>query len=76
MSSTIVKTAGKYAGTAHRRRSGGKAFARRPAREKDYPAGFVHRAGFLKQRLKIVPVKPDTYVSFFKEYLTEENFKY
>ena len=76
MSSTIVQKAGKYAGSPHRGRNGGKAFTRRPSRTKNYPAGFAHRAGFLKQRLKIVPVKPDIYASFFKEYLTDENFKY
>ena len=76
MSTAIVKRTGKVSGNPHRGRIGGKTFARRPARKKDHPAGFAHRTGFLKQRLKIVPVKPDTYESFFKEYLTEENFKF
>jgi hypothetical protein len=76
MSSIIIKTAKKYAGRTHRGRSGGKAFTRRPSREKANSGGFTHRTGFLKQRLKIVPVKPDTYAAFFKEHLTEENFSY
>ena len=76
MSSTTLKTAGRVSGNAHRRRSGGEAFARRQARKKAHSEGFAHRTGFLKQRLKIVPVKPDIYASFFKEYLTEENFGY
>ena len=76
MSSTLIQRTGKFSGNAHRRSVGGEAFARRAARKNNYSGRFAHRAGFLKQSLKIIPVKPDKYASIFKEYLTEENFGY
>jgi hypothetical protein len=76
MSSTLIKRTGKVSGKAHRGSIGSEAFQRRQPQKTTYPGGFAHRTGFLKQRLKITPVKPDEYASFFKEHLTEENFGY
>ena len=76
MSPTLIKRAGKVSGNAHRRSIGGEAFQRRATRKKNYSGRFAHRTGFLKQRMSIVPVKPDEYASCFQKYLTEETFGY
>ena len=76
MLSPLISRTGKLFGKTHRRSLRSEDFKRRETQKKNYSGRLVHRAGFLKQPLRIIPVKPVAYASFFQEYLTEENFGY
>ena len=76
MQTVIVKRRGKKSCRPYRGSVGNNTFTGRSGRKKDYTGRKVHRSGFLKQTLDVIPVKSEMYKAIFDEYLTEKNFNY
>lgn len=76
MQANIIRRTGKRISPPHRGRSDIKSFTGRQERTKNYSRRGVYRTGFLKQKLPIIPAKPDDYTAFIDEYISEENYGY
>ena len=76
MQTVITGSTAKGISPSNRGRSGIESFGRHKEQAKNNTGQKIYRTGFLKQKLPVIPAKPDEYEVFLKDYLTEENFNY